>query len=264
MALLKKSERRRELRTEENDDMTTYEEYLRLLARLSPAVQRIVEQLFNNGRTLNPQELLRLLYFLFGAANAEEIRRILVLLARLGRLNPAVLAEAIGLHAAGEGASITGSAVAGSAGASGGASTGAGGAGAAAGAGLAATIAAILAALLAIALAAYTISTEVLTELSFPGSGLKCKASHDDTTIWKIWRRGIGSRTAVQKAIDAAQEHCERIGKCEGGCDNGECKPVASFIRIDDLYRVFWTTAEAYYICSCQCVFDEEPEHSGE
>lgn len=199
-----------------------------------------MRQLWQNGRTLNPRELLRLIYFLFASGNITQIQRILILLGRLGRFAPGVLQAALELHAAGEGASIA-------------AGSGAG-AGATAGTALFATIGAILVALLAIILAAYTITTEVLTEIEFSGSGLRCQGDgDDDPTEYHIWRRGIGSRTAVQRVVDVAQEHCERIGKCTGKCETGECKPVASFIRIDPRYRVFWTAAHAYYICSCQC-----------
>lgn len=226
--------------------MTTYQEYLNLLRQLPPNLQEIVRQLWESGRTLNARELLRLLGFLFASGNADLIRRILILLARLGRFTPGTVQAALELHAAGEGASVVG-----------GAAAGEGGAAAAAGAGLAATIAAILAALLAILLAAYTITTEVRTEISYPGTGLRCQASGDgNPTEYHLFRRGIGSRTALQRAIDAAQAHCEEIGSCEGECEHGTCKPVASFIRLDPRYRVFWTTAHVWYICVCQCVVE--------
>jgi len=265
--------------------MSTYEEYLQLLALLPANIQAIIRQLWEGGHNLSPRELLRLIYFLFAGANLEQIQRILVLLARLGRLSPGVLQEALALHAAGEGASVAaggaaaGGATAGGAAAGGataggataggvtaggatvgGAAVGEGGAlaGATAGTALFATIAAILAALLAIALAAYTISSEVLTQIKFPGSGLRCQGgAGGGSTVWHIWRRAIGSRSAVQKAIDAAQKACERGGGCSGECASGSCKPVASFIRLDPRYRVLWTTAHAYYICSCECVSEE-------
>ncbi len=223
--------------------MTTYEEYLQLYRQLPPNLQEIVQQLWANGRSLNARELLRLLYFLFASQNVEQIRRILILLGRLGRFAPGVLSGALELHAGGAGASV----VAGEGGAV--------AAGATAGTALFATIAAVLAAILAIGVAVYTISSEVLTEITFPGTGLKCATGGSASSKeHKITRSGIGSRSAVQKAIDAAQAHCATIGKCRGNCDKGTCKPVASTIRIDPKYRLFWTTVDVYYICVCQCV----------
>jgi len=238
--------------------MTTYEEYLRLLSSLPPNLQVIVRQLWEAGHTLNAQELLRLLYFLFGAANAEQIRRIIILLARLGRLSPGVVEEALCLAASGEGASVV--AAGGAAAGEGGAAAGAGAAGGAAGAtvaGTLATIAAVLAAALAVALAVYTIKTEVKTRIRYPASGLRCGAGPADPREYHLYRRGIGSRTALQRAIDAAAEHCARIGgECPGECQEGTCKPAPTFIRIDPRYRVLWTTAHVWYRCLCQCVVE--------
>jgi len=226
--------------------MSTYEEYLNIIRRFSPEIQSLFQQLWNGGRSLSPRELLRILYFILAAGPRDQIIRALILLGRLGRFSPGVVAGALELEAAGAGASVaSGSSVA----------TGA------AAAGTAAAVAAVLAALISVAYAGYTITTEVLKEITFPDGGPLCQFSKNACSAGgedrRLFKRGVGSKTAVQRAIDAAQASCESADSCckGGSCPPGRiCKPTASFIDIDPRWRLFWTTAHVAYRCTCQCV----------
>ena len=233
--------------------MTTYEEFLYIINRLPPNIQEILWQIWRSGRSLSPGELLRLLSLLLGSARPEVaalIQRAIILLGRLGRIAPGVAGAALELHAAGEGASV----VAGGSGAGGGAAAGT------AATGTAALIASILIALIAVAIAAYKITTEILKELKFPDIGPLCDCSGGgcsfDGGVRNLDEWGIGSKTAVQNAVDAAQADCESTCSCDAGkCPPGYiCKPSATIISIDPKYRVFWTTAFISYTCVCRCM----------
>ena len=249
--------------------MTTLQEFELVLRQLPPGAATILRELLRNP--LAPQASARLLdlvrLMLGGAAggglgaNWELLRRALVLLARLGGLAPRTLLPVIGTIEA----ELAAAAAAGSGGAGAG---GAGAGGAAAGAGGAValgTVLAILAAVLAVAFAFWSIGSEVMKEIELPQDGQPCAL---DTAAGvamamnerKLYARGVGQKTALQRAIDRAASACsEDAGQCGGGeCREGStCRPVASITSVDLKWRLFWTTAHITYTCPCACLPDE-------
>jgi hypothetical protein len=179
------------------------------------------------------------------AGDWELVRRALVLLARLGALSPRTIMPVIG--------TIEAELAAGGA---------AEGAGAAAAAGAAATALAALAAALAVAFAFWSIGSEVMRDIVLPQDGRPCALDTEDgvamaTEVRTLWARGVGQKTALQRAIDQAAEACGGdAARCGGGtCREGaRCRPVPAIQTVDLRWRVFWTTAFIEYTCPCGCL----------
>jgi hypothetical protein len=226
--------------------MSTLQEFESILHRLPPAVVAILRLLFNEP--LSPQaaaRLLALVRLMIGGLGGEWelIRRALVLLARLGKLSPRAVLPVIGTIEAELAA--------------------AGGPAAGAGAGALATAAAVLAAVLAVAFAFWSIGSEILKEIELPADGQACGLDTEGgvamaTGIRTLYARGIGGKTALQRAIDRAMEACnEDRGQCGGGeckSEECECRPTLALIDVDIRWRLFWRTAYISYVCPCACL----------
>jgi hypothetical protein len=242
--------------------MSTLEELLRLIRQLPPDLQDVFRRLLDGTLPVGPPLLVDLLRRLIAtAADRGVIIRILWLLARLGRLSPAVLEAALAEAQAGAVAGGAATGAAEGAGAAGGAGAAAGGGTAAGGAAVAATIASILIAVLAILYATWSIYSEATTELELPPDGPPCGLATPEgramaTVDRAITVSAIGSRTSLNKAIRLAQESCEAdAANCTGQCAGGKrCWPAASVQSWEQWYRVFWTTTRIVFRCPCGCV----------
>ena len=248
--------------------MTTLQEFELVLRQLPPNVATLLREILRNP--MAPQasaRLLNLVRLMLGGgaagglgANWELLRRALILLARLGGIAPRTLLPVIGTIEA----ELAAAAAAGSGGAGAGTGVGAGGA-AAGGAAALGTVLAILAAVLAVAYAFWSIGSEVLKEIELPQDGQPCALDTDAGIAMaleerKLFARGIGQKTALQRAIDQAAEACAGdADQCgEGECREGSsCRPVASVTGVTLKWRVFWTTAHITYTCPCACLPDE-------
>jgi len=222
------------------------QEFEQILSRLPANIAEILRQLAADGKNISPRELLRLISFLFasGAAYAELITQALVRLVMAGKLSGETLLTAMRLWGAGEGASIV-------------AGAGGGAAGGAAAGTLLATVAAALAMLVSIYIAYSWISEEVKKDIEFPPQGVPCAAVGGNTTkVRKLSRSGIGSKTSLQRALNAAVEDVARTVRCGTGCPQADhvCAPMPVIISAVPKYRVFWTTTDVLYLGACQCL----------
>lgn len=239
--------------------MTTMQEFEIVLRQLPPAVAAILRELLRNPMSPHASaRLLELVRLMLGGAaggglgaNWELLRRALVLLARLGGISPRALLPVIGTIEAELAAAAAGSG-----------GTGAGAGATAGGAVALGTVLAILAAVLAVAYAFWSIGSEVMKDITLPQDGQPCALDTDAGVAMamnerKLWARGIGQKTALQRAIDRASEACSRdADQCGmGECRNGSaCRPVASITSVEFNWRVFWTTVHITYTCPCACL----------
>lgn len=227
-------------------------EFEQILRQLPQNIATILRQLARDGKTMSPQEMLRLLSFLFasGAAYKELITQALVRLVMAGKLNGQTLLAGMRLWGAGQGASLSSTAVSG----------GGGGAGAAGGmtaATLLATVAAALAMLAALYLAYKRISDEVKREINLPFQGVGCPSTGGNTTkIRKLYRRGSSQKNAVNNALAAAIADIAATVTCGTGCTQPghSCVPNPVIVEIDPRSRLIYTTAYVSYMGACQCV----------